>query len=55
MNKIEALEYLVENNVYNDEWSGTGMFSILRDVIRSNAETFEKIDLEILLEKARNF
>jgi len=54
MNKIEALEYLVENNVYN-EWSGTGMFSILRDVIRSNAETFEKIDLEILLEKARNF
>lgn len=26
--KIEAIEYLVQNNVYSDEWSGAGMYLI---------------------------
>lgn len=29
MDKIHALEYLIENSVYGNEWQGAGMYEII--------------------------
>jgi len=50
MNKMEALKYLVENDVIYDEWSQAGMYSALEKVIES-----EKEELDKLLEEASTF
>lgn len=54
MTKIEALEYLVQNETCFDEWSEAGMYVAVRDIIKSEKETFEKDYLDELLEEARN-
>ena len=54
-NKIDALKYLVKNNVYSDEWSGAGMYHAVETVIISDEEFFTKESLDILLEVASNF
>ena len=54
-NKIESLNYLVKNNVYNDEWSGAGMYHAVSKVIESEEETFTKDFLDSLLKDAENF
>lgn len=55
MNKIEALKYLVQNNVYCDEWSGAGMYHALSIVIESLEDSFTKEYLDGLLENASEF
>lgn len=54
-NKIEALHYLVDNNVYGDEWSGAGMYHSVRDVIKSDEDSFTKEFLDNLLKEAKDF
>jgi len=54
MKKIEAIEYLVANNVYQDEWSGAGMYHAVEDIIESKDVDFSKEYLDELLKKAEN-
>jgi len=55
MNKIKALEYLVENSVYEDEWSGVGMYNAVEQVIKSTGTDFDTLYLDILLQGAKDF
>jgi hypothetical protein len=55
MNKAEALEYLVKNNVYCDEWSGAGMYEALSKIIESEEKIFTQEYLDDLLEIASKF
>lgn len=53
--KWEAVQYLVQNNEYNDEWSGAGMYEIIAEVVEKLENTFfTKEILDKLLEKAKN-
>ena len=33
MDKLQAIEYLAEHSVYNDEWSGAGMWHAVQAVL----------------------
>ena len=55
MNKIEALEYLVQNNEYHDEWSGAGMYHALETIIKSEESFFTQEYLDVLLKEASEF
>lgn len=55
MNKLEALNYLVENARYYDEWSGAGMYHAVENVIKSEEEDFSEDFLNQLLDEAENF
>lgn len=55
MNKLEALKYLIDNNVYYDEWRGAGMYEALSTVIKSEEEIFTQEYLDDLLKKASEF
>jgi hypothetical protein len=54
--KNEALDYLVKNSVYADEWSGAGMYHALQFVIKQYYDRiFTKKELDKLLNDASNF
>ena len=53
--KIEAIDYLIANNKYANEWSGAGMYEAVVEVWKSEADEFEVRYLEDLLTKAENF
>lgn len=53
--KLNAIKYLVENNVYDNEWSGAGMYLAIEDVINNDTEWFEESYLDHLLKKAAEF
>lgn len=53
--KIGAINYLVENSVYSDEWSGAGMYEIIEKIVVAPKNTrFKKEYLNELLEEAKN-
>lgn len=52
MNKIEALEYLVQNN---DEWTVAGMYTALFKIIKSDDSFFTQEYLDVLLKEASEF
>ena len=51
--KVKALEYLIENREYHDEWSGAGMFEAICRMWDAN-EKHTKKELDKLLEFAKN-
>lgn len=54
--KIGAITYLVTNNVYNEEWSGAGMYEAIAIIVRTPKKVrFSKKYLNELLEKAKEF
>lgn len=53
--KLDSIKYLVENNVYDNEWSGAGMYHAVEDVINNDAGWFEKSYLDHLLKNASEF
>ena len=55
MNKIDALKYLVTNKIYSDEWSGTGMYHALVQIIKSEDMLFTEEFLIKLLKEVENF
>jgi hypothetical protein len=55
MNKLEALDYLIENEARSDEWAAAGMYSAVREIINSKDIDFAKEYLDKLIEEAYNF
>lgn len=54
--KIGAINYLVKNSVYTDEWSGAGMYEAIKEIVDApKGSRFKKEYLKILLDKASNF
>jgi hypothetical protein len=53
MTKLKAIEYLIENSKYNDEWSGAGMWEAVCYVMVTKKELNKRL-LDKLLEDARN-
>ena len=53
--KLTAVEYLVQNNVYQDEWTGAGMYEAIEAIIKSEEKEFTKEYLDGLLKDASNF
>ena len=51
MDKNNALKYLVTNERYSDEWSGTGMYHALVKIIMSEDILFTEEFLIKLLEE----
>ena len=53
--KIGAINYLVKNNVYGNEWQGAGMYEAIAKIIETpNKFRFSKEYLNSLLEEAEN-
>jgi hypothetical protein len=52
---MSALIYLVKNSVYNDEWSGAGMYEAIEKIITSEVKFFNKNYLDSLLKEAAEF
>jgi len=55
MNHLKAIEYLIENDKYTDEWSGAGMWEALLSVMSASENDLTKKYLDELLEKAEKF
>lgn len=53
MNKIEALEYLVEHEI-TTEWKCTAMYLKCRNIIKSNKTIFTKYELDEMLKYVEN-
>lgn len=53
--KQQAINYLIKNNVYHDEWSGAGMFEAVIKIYEDKNEMFSKDYLDKLLKQAENF
>ena len=51
--KLEAIEYLVEHNVYGNEWQGAGMWEIVCEMMMTKKAITEKY-LNSLLKKAED-
>lgn len=52
--KLRAIEYLVANDKYRNEWQGAGMWEALLTVMGNNMEwTIEELDK--LLKRAEDF
>jgi hypothetical protein len=52
----EAVKYLVDNDKYENEWSGAGMWEAVLQVVKpENAAILCEDFLDDLLEKAKNF
>lgn len=52
--KIGAINYLVSNSVYSNEWTGTGMYEAIEKIVRAPKKTrFRKEFLNSLLEDAK--
>jgi hypothetical protein len=54
-NKLLSLEYLVKHQVVTDEWTTVGMYEILKIIIKSKSNKFEKDYLDKLLEEASDY
>ena len=54
MTKIEALEYLVKNEIHTSEWKGTAMYLKCRKVITSTKTFFTKCELDKMLKEVKN-
>lgn len=52
--QLESIKYLVENSVYNDEWTGAGMWEAVEKVIKIPSNNTEG-RLKSLIERARKF
>lgn len=55
-NKTHAIKYLVKNNVYTNEWTGTGMYEAIEELIENKRGRvfWSKKYLDSLLVKAIN-
>lgn len=54
--KIGAINYLVKNTVYSNEWSGAGMYHAILKIIEAPKKMrFSKDYLNSLLEEASRF
>lgn len=57
MTKQKAIEYLVKNSVYSNEWQGAGMWEAVENVMNVSAKDRKLINydwLDMLLTKALN-
>jgi hypothetical protein len=54
MNLEQALKYLIDNNVYTDEWTGTGMYEIIADLVKSERRMWKEEELDYFLNIAKN-
>ena len=54
MNKLEAIIYLHKNSVYDNEWTGAGMWEAVESVLESEKEIFSEVFLKALLSAALN-
>jgi hypothetical protein len=56
-NKMEAIEYLIENNRASTEWQEAGMFDAIRTIIKTKYDKayFTKETLNKFLEEAYNY
>lgn len=54
MTKLEALEYLVENEWNTSEWKGASMYLGCRKIIASSKTSFTKDELDEILRKVKN-
>lgn len=53
-NKLEAIEYIVANSVYGNEWQGAGMYEAVEKIIKSRKLYFPEKYLQRLLKEAEN-
>ena len=53
--KLEAIEYLVQNERCYNEWACAGMYDAVSEIINSNENEFSEEYLIKLLDKADNF
>lgn len=53
-NKIEAIEYLVANSVYGNEWQGAGMYEAVERIIKSSKLFYYERDLKRFLKEAED-
>ena len=54
MTKLEAIEYLVENELHTSEWKGAAMYLGCRKIITSSKTSFTKDELDEILRKVKN-
>lgn len=54
MTKLEAIEYLVKNSEYQNEWSGTGMWHAVIKVMETQEGNLDHVFLNKLLEEAKH-
>lgn len=54
MTKIEALEFLVKNEIHTSEWKGTAMYLKCRMIITSTKTFFTKNELDEMLKEVEN-
>jgi hypothetical protein len=54
MNKLEALNYIIDNSDHSNEWVGAALYDSLSKIIKSKEEKFTKEYLDILIETAEN-
>lgn len=53
--KFGAINYLVQNSVYSNEWTGAGMYEVIEEIVKAPKKSrFKKEYLNGLLEKAKN-
>lgn len=55
MNKLEAIEYLVQNEICSDEWAEAGMYTAISTIIKSEESFFTQEYLDVLLKEASEF
>jgi hypothetical protein len=53
MEKIDALEYLIKNNVYGNEWQGAGMYEIIVKMMKHEGKLTKEY-LDKLLKEAED-
>ena len=53
--KLTAIQYLIDNTAYGDEFSGAGMYEGIVKVMTSQETTFYKSYLDELLQEAKDF
>ena len=53
-NKYTAIEFLVVNSVYGNEWQGAGMYEQIERIIKGKKLYFYKKDLTKMLKEAEN-
>ena len=53
--KLTAIGYLIEHNVYGNEWQGAGMYHAITAVYGATTTTFKKSYLDKLLIDAEDF
>ena len=55
MDKFEAIGYLIENSVYDNEWRGAGMYQAIEDVYKSTKANWSVEELKLKLKEAFEF